>query len=288
MFPAGYMGTYINWLICRSDLDQSGKITNDPLNKSQTHAHNHAKRLTHMNLMRGMIWLIKNKPTEKMIHSWSAADGDDFMRRGAYAVQAIHRFDDDPVIINLHHNNDEDIYKFGTLNLFTKWNSSVILAAKHDDDIMNALQKDEEAATEWLVHNWKKISAGNGPINEYEVLYTLKMNREVFDLRLVTCLEEIDVNEFNYSCEMPKHCYDICIKDIVEDDFIDKFEEIINNTDSGNYDFSYVRDYHRTYTSAQDNRNLFRCLKEFRETGKVDKWWNSNPMTKAFLRHEQK
>ena len=74
--------------------------------------------------------------------------------------------------------------------------------------------------------------------------------------------------------------------EIYKDNLVDKLSNIMDNSQSGNFDFSYVKDFHQNYIDIQTNLQLLRELKEFRITKKVNSYLTSHPLIEALVIRE--
>lgn len=275
------MGTYLNWIIQVSD--KQGNAVLNPVTEN-ANAHNHIKRPTHQVILKHGIWRLLNKPQEKLVHCvHTTSTAEDYTARSAWAAYFILLSDPDPVIINIHDNNDDDIYKFGALNTYTKWKPFLKTREVWLPELFSkALAGD--TPPEFLAENWKKIFQNNSPLNMEEVYFNLDKQRAWLDIRIQESPDEVFENEYNISRDIkPNTIFDINMTDIMKANFIDKFAEILALTDSAEYDFTYAKEYHQTYVKAQNNFLLFDAIKKFREDGVRVDWWDTNPLTKSFF-----
>lgn len=278
------MGTYLNWIIRASDKDS---VTTEAPLSDETNAHNHIKRPTHQNLLKTMIWRLYNKPDETCIHAINVMEKDDYYARSAYAVQTIMRFDENPVFINVHDNDDDLINKFGVLNMFTKWPPFIKVTSLFYEEWLNSLDNDMDKAAQWIYENWDTFAVHNGPIKKEEIMFNLSKQNQWLEIRMEAGPGEVLASDYHIPQKLPDHLIDICLTDIMKDDFIDQFEKIIVATDSGDYDFSYAREYHQTFVQAQKNMKFFECAEQLQSDGTINSWWNTNAMTKALLMMEK-
>lgn len=283
LYPAGYMGTYLNWIISVSDIDLSAQSVFNPVTNIGN-AHAHIKRPTHQSWDKTLTWIAFNRPHEKLIYAINCREDADYRQHAAFAAQNILRIDPDPVIINIHDRDEPDLIKFGAVSMFTKWPTFMSALAIWHNDYNPGLDTDTVRARNWLYQNWKKFNPGNPKINSEEILYNLKTHKKWIDLRKAASPGEITDDQYCIPVDISeKHIYDIGIDDIVSDDFIEKFELILTVTDSGNFDFSYSRKFHPAFLNKQTTILWFDSVQLLRQQSKFSPWFNTNAMTQAMF-----
>lgn len=282
-YPAGYMGTYINWLISVSDVDLSKTTTKSPLT-SNKNAHEHIKYPTHLSLSKLLVWLIKNKPQHPLIYAINTRMDKDYHLTTEFAMQHIMRFDSDPVFINCHDNSEDDIIKYGAINMFRKWPTFISAIGVWHGDYNPALDDDIIHARNWLLENWKLLNPGNSPVNPDIIMYNLKGHRDWFNVRKQTAPLEITEEQYLIPSEMPSHLLEFNIKDILKNDFILVLEEKLKSIEVADLDFSYAHEYHKTFIDSQsDYSRWFESIENLRNNRVVDEWFYSDAISQAFL-----
>lgn len=281
-YPAGYMGTYINWLISISDQKLRQSTVTDPLTANHN-AHGHTKYPTHLSWSKALTWMAKNRPAHPLIYALNTRNHSDYHLTTEYAMQNIMRIDSNPVFINCHDNDNDDVKKFGALNMFRKWPTFISAISVWHNDYNPAADTDVIRARNWLMHHWKTLNPGNRPVNPEIVMYNLKGHRDWLSIRRQTAPAEITDEQYLVPDTMPTHLVEIPITDIIEPNFVDELAKSLAPCELGNLDWSYARSYHSRYVEAQDNRHWFRSIEQFRTSGLVDQWFFGDAMSQAFL-----
>jgi len=286
-YPAGYTGNYINWIIHRSERDLH---TVDQPVTGEMNTHHHVRIPTHQNFNKTMTWMIYNKPQDCMVYPINTIeDNVDYVTKTAYAVQNILRFDADPVIINIHDNNDDDIRKFAAINMVKKWSIYLDVKGLWHNEYNPYNDPDEDAAVAYLRDNWRDYIKNNPPVNTGEVQWHLDRQNEWFRLRNEKAPHEVTTDYYHIPKSIPDNTvYDVCVKDTIADNFIDTISGILYNSDCGDFDFAAARDFHPTFIESQTNKRWFEDIQTFRSTGTVSDWLMSDILTKSFVFEEKK
>jgi hypothetical protein len=282
-YPAGYMGTYINWMLSVSEKNKKTSTVLQPLTNSNN-AHNHLKIPTHLSWNKLLTWIAYNRPTDKKIYALNCRKSKDWWLAAEYAIQNIMQIDPDPVIINCHDSGNMDQMKFGSLNMFTKWPTFIrghLVWEKNKYD--PCFDEDPIRARNWFLDNWLELNPGNQPINSDIVMYNLKRNREWLEIRKQTASLEMTPEQYLIPSEMSGSLLDVSLLDIVSPDFPSLIQKWVEDIDLGEWNFDHVNKYHSTYVASQDNLKWFEYITTFRENRIVDPWLLSNTMSQAFL-----
>lgn len=283
LYPAGYMGTYLNWIISKSDQDLEKATVPDPLTVANN-AHQHIKKPTHQSWDKTLTWIAYNRPEEKLIYSINCREENNYRVHAAFAAQNILRMDPDPVIINLHDRSQSDLIKFGAINMFTKWPSYMSANAVWHNDYDPGSDSDIIRARNWLYLNWQKSNPGNPKINVDEILYNLNAHKKWFDIRAEIAPMEVDTEQYHIPLDISdKNIYDIGIDEIVSDNFIDTFGKILEESQCGNFDFSYADKFHCQYQSKQSTLAWFDAIDLARNEHKFSQWFNTNAITQSMF-----
>jgi len=282
-YPAGYTGSYINWLIHISDKDLSLSTVSDPVTEvGNTHAH--VRLPTHQNFNKTMTWILYNQPKTKKVYPINTVESEkDYPVKAAYAVQNILRFDPDPVIINIHDNNDLDTRKFAAINMVTKWSIYLDVKGLWKGDYNPFRDDNDTRAVNWLAENWKELIPNNLPLNRDEVNWHLTNQRKWFELRNKEAPWEVTQDQYLLPCEIPSTVYNVNVKDTVSDQFIDIISTILLDSGAGDFDFSYAQSFHPTFVERQKNRAWFADIETYRKTKLTSDFLLSNRLTRAFL-----
>jgi hypothetical protein len=281
-YPAGYMGTYLNWMIHASEQDLAKETVVDPVTEV-SNAHRHIKFPTHLSWAKALTWIAYNKPTKNLVYALNARKHKDYHLTPEYAIQNIMRMDENPVFINCHDEDDADTVKFGALNMFTKWPTFLSAIGVWHNEYNPATDSDSKQARNWLIDNWQKESPGNSKINPDIILYNLKGHRDWFDIRKKTAPLEMTTEQYLIPDGLPEHLYNVSIKDIIQKDFPRQFEDLVKSADLGDFNFDHCKAYHETFLSKQTNIKWFEAVEKFRTTKTVDPWFYDNALSQAFL-----
>jgi hypothetical protein len=280
-YPAGYMGTYVNWLISVSERDRRSTTTLDPLTEA-TNAHGHIKYPTHLSWSKALTWLAKNRPTQPLIYPLNTRCASDYHLTTEYAVQNIMRIDPDPVFINCHDGCNMDTKKFGALNMFRKWPTFVSAIGVWHNDYNPVMDSDIVRARNWLLDNWMILNPGNNPVNHDVVQYNLQGHRDWFCIRKQTAPMEITEDQYLIPDQMP-HVIDIDLRDILKPNFVTWLQKQLDNIDLGEFDWAHAQRYHATYIEAQENCQWFDAIKDFRQNCVLDQWLFKDAMSQALM-----
>jgi hypothetical protein len=283
LYPAGYMGTYLNWIISISDRDLEKVTVPNPLTDSNN-AHQHIKKPTHQSWDKTLTWIAYNRPEEKLIYSINCREDNNYRVHAAFAAQNILRMDSDPVIINLHDRGQLDLIKFGAISMFTKWPSYMSANAVWHNDYDPGSDPDIIKARNWLYSNWQTSNPGNPKINVDEILYNLNAHKKWFDIKTKVAALEVDTEQYHIPLDISdKNIYDIGIDEIVSDNFIDTFGKILEESQCGNFDFSYADKFHCQYQSKQSTLAWFDAISLARNEHKFSQWFNTNAITQSMF-----
>lgn len=277
------MGTYLNWIISISDHDLEKVTVPNPLTDYNS-AHQHMKKPTHQSWDKTLTWIAYNRPVEKLIYSVNCREENNYRVHAAFAAQNILRMDTDPVIINLHDRSQLDLIKFGAINMFTKWPSYMSANAVWHDNYDPGSDSDMVKARNWLYLNWQTLSPGNPKINIDEILYNLNAHKKWFDIKIQVAATEVSTEQYHIPIDISgKNIYDIGIDEIVSDNFINTFGQILEQSQCGNFDFSYADKFHCQYQSKQSTLAWFDAVNLARNEQKFSPWFNTNAITQAMF-----
>jgi len=283
LYPAGYMGTYVNWILTASEKHQRAGTVTAPLTATGT-VHNHLKIPTHQSWAKTLTWIAYNRPTDKRVYSINCRqESANYVDWPEFAMQNIMRMDPDPVIINCHDSGNLDQQKFGALNMFTKWPTFISARAIWHKDYNPATDTNIIRARNWLLDNWLELNPGNRPINPDIVMYNLDAHREWYQLRIQTAALEVTPEQYHIPDKMPTAFLDVALSTIVSPDFPNIMNKWAESIDLGEWDFTQATEYHSTYVASQVNLKWFECIRAFRNNRTVDPWLLSNAMSQALL-----
>jgi hypothetical protein len=289
IYPPGYSGSYLSWCFSKSERDLSISTIDDPLNISNNKkyggtgtAHLHYRIPTHSTIKEVMYWLILNQPKEKKIFLINGWDKGSIIE----TINNIMNFDRNPVIIHITGNNHYTRC-IGNINAITKWPlyfHAREFNKKYNIDFFN------------LSNN---ITTRNKFVDHYDDIFPIsfsldKPNNDPFSLAVMrnyykhwfTLRNEHNPHEINdeqyvMPYENPKHLYSIDLMDIYDNNIFNILEKIIQESDLGNFNFSFAKDYHPTYVSAQSSLKFKDEIFMFRHTKTLTAYLCSHPLLQA-------
>jgi len=301
LYPAGFSGSYVNWAISASDIDQSRITTLNPLNNIDSRqfggigtSHGHVRIPTHQTIFQHLTWVLANRPTDYRIYIINVAGDVSNREKGdtEFAASMILRYDPDGVIINIHDNNDSIIKAYGEINCTTKWPTYLSIRFKnsgitgHDPFNCNTLGfRNFAVKTPTLFHR--------GHPMDFSVLEAL-IDKEVSWYKERGRLQPHEVNSITYphleklaTLDVRSKVFELSCYDVVTDYFIDILNHILYNSDiSDNYDTSYVKNYHPNYVQAQQNLQWFESFRNWKDTGSIDDYLCSHSIIQAQILKE--
>ena len=324
IYPAGYSGNYINWAITKSDSLSSHSTVDNPINNvnsadygGEGTSHLHHRLPTHAGIKQLMYWLILHQPTKKQVFIINAPNPSSFFDEftpktdnlknlmvetaAEEIVSMIMNFDKDPIIIHITA-EDEDYRSVGTLNGFTKWPIFYKLQFADKMNIDISSLKDNIKLRNFLIKNYELVIPKSNQIifdkDSYEMNVGQLANpgkgfvqarlRWKYWFKTRNKFHSHEVNDTQYISPyfQPKHFFSIDISEIYQLDFISKLEQIVNQCDLGEFNFTQAAAIHPNYINAQVNLRYLDEIKEFRITKKLTTFLKSNSVVEALVIRE--
>ena len=295
LYPPGYSGSYISWCLSKSEESLAPVTVDNPINTSSTDkyggvgtSHLHHRIPTHQNIHQTIAWIILNRPIEKKIYLVN------FHNEGflGYSIDHIMNFDRDPVFIQISANN-ADTMALANLNAITKWPLYFQVAELDKQFDINLFSTDTTALRNKFVKHYndffpasfeldfhKKFDYVNN-VSEFRRQYQIWYN-----LRNGNNPHEVNESYYVKPKLVPDHFYNIDLMDIHKENLVDKLTKIVDNSQLGNFDFSYVKDFHQNYVNTQPNLKLLQELRKFRITKEVSSYLTSHPLIEALIIRE--
>lgn len=295
LYPPGYSGSYISWCLSKSEESLAPVTVDNPVNTSSTDkyggygtSHLHHRIPTHQNIHQTIAWIILNKPIEKKIYLVN------FHTEGflGYSIDHIMNFDRDPVFIHISASN-KDTLALANLNAITKWPLyfQVSELDKQFDIDLQSTNKIE--LRNKFVKNYDRFFPSSHPLDfqkefDYKenVMEFRRQYETWYNLRNSNNPHEVNESYYVKPKSVPDHFYNIDLMEIYKDGLTDKLSEIMHDSQSGNFDFNYVKDFHKNYVDTQTNLKLIQELTEFRITNKVTDYLTSHPLIEALVIRE--
>lgn len=298
IYAAGYSGSYTSWCLYKSEVDNKDTTVDNPINSVPSDkyggvgtSHLHHRIPTHAGIDPLMYWMILNKPIDKkiyLVNSWKS--------NWMYLFRTIHHimnFDRDPVIIHIA-SDDKDYRALGHINAITKWPLFFEIEGlyeKYGKDFCN-LTKGDIQARNMFVKNYDEIFREHGHMNftdddttTYHPMPSYKKLRTGYD-RWYTCRNTNNPHEVNETMfiephDAPKHFYSVDLKEIYELDFPIRLQSIVGESDAGDFDFDYVKNFHHNYIASQPNLKFITEIQQFRQTKLLTEYLTSHPLIEA-------
>ena len=293
LYPPGYAGSYLSWIISASDVDSARNTVTDPINRSTSRryggagtSHLHVRKPTHMGFVSIINWMMFNRPTDKQIYVVNCNKGSRYYdRRPDWAIKMILRSDPDPLILNISDRGVSDVRKFGSINTITKWpvyfNAIDPLADIGFDPYDCA---ESRQARNMFVERYDEIFPYNTDVDRANVLNSVNSYNRWFDIRNGDNPHEVTPDQFvlldGYACD---NIVDIGLADIFSPGFLDIFSPMLIDQRVGDFDFSNANQVHPRYLSSQRNMQWFDDIAAFRENGKPTDYLLSHSLTEAFM-----
>lgn len=301
LYPAGYMGTYLSWVLHKSEVSSADTTINWPINTVADPnskeggfgtAHLHIKSPTHLGFDHMIRWILFNKPQNPQIFTMSCCryTNSDYRKRPEFAIQYMSRFDPLASFVNIHADDDMDSIKFGCLNTLSKWPIYFKATGVWLDFGFDSAKDDtviDLSIRNFFIKNWKdKFPTNAKTANREEVKINLDNGQKFFDVRHSN--NPIEVPESQYLVptidDVWKNVHEFTLKDIMSDNFIDLVETRLGHT--GTYDFTYAKKFHPTYVEHQVNLQWFKDINAFRESGVLTDYLLKTNLAQAFVVEE--
>lgn len=297
LYPPGYSGSYISWCLHKSNTKTSEETINNPLNLSENEkfggkgtSHLHQRIPTHLVIENLIGWLIKNKPSDKKIYLLNSISYQQTLN----TIAVIQSFDDNPIIIQIA-TNDFDYRHFGYIQSYSKWSvfyKFKILTENYyqyninlSDDlppivIRNTLVKHFDLFED--IPNIIDFSAEDEIMNYHK----RRRQREInwYNVRSKAHPHEVNDSQFFVNLDLfPKNFFVIKLEEIMSINFIDILESLILNLDIDTYNFTYCKNFHKTYIDAQSNLQYLEDIKKFRNENELSNFLCGSPIVQAVV-----
>lgn len=295
LFPPGYSGNYLQWIINISEASKTEFTVKNPLLPNGT-SHAFIRKPTHMGLFNILTWIVKNQPTAPQTYVVYANTGPSWSDHPAHAAYRILKCYPDALIVNIHAANDDEA-KVAALNSYTKWTTWIY------DQVATAPVQEHTFDWEggkngiisigdrnWLFDNWRKFFTINDqPFNWEELTYNIDGFKRWYKVREELEPAETDTEQFNNFETFPTdNIFDLSLGELYSPDFFKttKFITWAESQHAGKFDWDYARSYHQTYLDAQDNLRWFTDVAIMREQKSVSTWLLKHTLGQAFVLEE--
>lgn len=291
IYPPGYSGSYISWCLSKSESILAVDTVDDPINTSTSAlyggsgtSHLHHRIPTHASIRELVYWLVLNKPTEKKIFLVNAWDTS----TAAFAVDYIMNMDKDPVIIHLTASN-EDTRALGNIHAIIKWPlyfyARGLTKMLGIDDISSDFSIE---ARNKYVFQYENCFPYSEPVdfNSDSFLQAREAYNNWYTVRNQFNPHEVNSSMYVEVQQNPKHYYNIDLMQIYSDDFISCIKRIMNETDSGDFNFDYATEFHPKYIAAQQHIKYIAQIAQFRKDKILTEYLCSHPFIESLVIRE--
>jgi len=262
IWPTGYYGSYIHWLISRSETDLSKNTVDNPFfNNGSSHAH--IKNPPHQTIENLIQSTLRNRYPNGTIYpigitSNVSYNGNhhNWMKSFENSFFWILRIENEPIVINIYNGHNEYYTKLAAINMYHKENW-VVESTPDDDGYYVFQDQDKLRARNYLVDNWKNIY----PYHDQQLTTnTVDLYREAINKGVQ---HRYDNESWEYNKEdnwihaTGKYLYNIKLEEILSENFINILQNILNDSKSGNFDLSQISHVHLEFLEKQKKyRNI--------------------------------
>jgi hypothetical protein len=296
LFPPGYSGTYLQWILNISENSKQHSTTKNPLLPNGT-SHGFIRRPTHTGSLNILSWIVKNQPGDPQTFAvYANTNTESYIDHPANTAYRFLRSYPDALFINIYAKTPDEM-KIGALNGYTKWNTwiydQVAFNPNHnynfdwDGGKTNLVSLHDR---NWLFENWRNMFPSNTtPFNWEEFKYNIDCFKQWFAGRKLREPQETDSQQFNDFAQFPDaQIYDISLGEIYSDDLFEsnKLFSWIESQQAGDFDWDYAKQYHKTYIDAQQNLKWVHHISDTRKHKQVSQWLLRNSFCQALLLEE--
>lgn len=304
IYPPGYSGSYISWLLHKSEISTASSTVDNPLNLSkndtyggQGTSHLHHRIPTHASIKMLAYWLILNQPKDKRIYLVNAWDQGKF----GDTLNAIVQMDRDPVIIHITADN-EDVRALGNINAITKW--FLYFKVRQLDTFFNFNDDPEDITsrnrfvelydiifpTSYTIDFDKNVDTSNlAQLDKKNSWYNSRDTYKLwYELRHKYNPHEVNESMYVIPKHKPDNYFSIDLLSIYGDNFTEILSNIINQLDIGTFDFTYASGFHQNYVDAQIHLQYITEIEKFRETKVLTEYLQSHSLIQALVIREIK
>jgi len=293
LYPPGYSGNYLQWLINASEKNLKEKTIKNPLLPDGT-THGFVRKPTHIPLLTLLTWIIRNKPNHNQTYIVNCYENKkNYQYNSAeWAAELLLRASPNSLIINICCETD-DQFKYGALNTYTKWPTFFLANTqfKNSFDPLGASKSlNSLDDRNYFYNNWKECFPINKNFN-WELFNEFnEMSNFWYDARNKLQPHEVNENEYTVYRTLPKDkIINIKLDKITQPNFLtDLFIPLIENQNIGEFDWEIPKLFHGSYIKAQKNLEWFQAISNFRLRQEVDSFLLKNNLVQAFTLLEMK
>lgn len=292
LYPPGYCGNYLQWIINVSEKDRSQNVILDPLLPDST-THGYVRKPTHLGPMHVLVWLARNGPISPQTFVVNCHNtGDSWTEHPGYAAHLFMRVRSNPRCISISAVDPDDIY-LGALNCYTKW--SVWFKANSIWNKSNFYNFDIDGGQDpcvpdisdrnWLYDNWRTKFPINKEFAWDEFEFGMRKNRAWYNVRNLYTPEEVNASEYNVYEFIPTNLIkEIRLGDLLSHGFLERtFIPWIEQQNIGDFNWEHAIAYHDTYLAAQKNLQWLNSINAMRQYKYVDKFLQKHSLVQALV-----
>jgi hypothetical protein len=295
LYPPGYSGSYINWAINAADCDLAQYTVSNPVNVNNSlqlggsgTSHLHIRIPTHQSIQQHLAWVLYNKPQDFRVYIINVGEHDIYQ-----AIDTLCHCDPTGVFINIHHNNNEDINSYGTINCVTKWPTFMEISLRtktSNSQFYNELNKNFDPYNcasdinfrNQVVKTQQRMFRHPSPLDKKKLASTIKNTTDWYDIRNLRQPHEVNETMYVARPDLTDRIFEIDCKTIADNQFISWFENFMSlSGTSTSWDIEPVSKVHHCYVSSQTNLQWFDSIDNWRLTGKLDKYLTSHSIIEA-------
>lgn len=294
LFPPGYSGTYLSWVLSKSEKHSRDLTVNDPINKKDSDqfggagtSHLHHRIPTHHGLFAHLTWVLYNRPEKPLIYllnsRYNGKEGNASVYSHVY-IKHIMDYDVDPVFIHLHDDNDPDWRTYAQINGICKWP----IYYKGQQCLENIYGFDsfdlENRATRNILAKYgHEICPYQGPVDMLSLVRERRWKKRWYDVRHRYNPHEVNESYYIKPELRPNFLYSINLATLHSGDLFDRLDNIVQESQCGDFDFGYCRDFHHNYVESQTNLQWFDSIQRLMQHRLADQYLNSNSVIQAMV-----
>jgi len=308
--PPGYYGTYVSWILYKSNKVTSSSTVDNPMNLSQTTqfggvgtAHGHIKEPTHITWSRILTWRVLNQSYDNRVfvinsghainrfenQNLSMEEENHFM-----ALLGIHPADRNPTFINMCSSSDADEEKYGIITQMLKWPTYFLAVWRLDLQIkkqfpeFDAFACNNIKSRNFFVKNYEWMFRVNNEVSEQEIDRIKTIMNHWYTVRHQ--YQPHEVNEDQYVSKFAAKVINVHLNDVLSNDFIDKLQAMLitRGVDLSEFNFDHCKEFHPTFLRKQLYTPWFNDIKQLRESGVYSDFLDSHAIIQAISLLEYK
>lgn len=256
IWPTGYYGSYIHWLISRAEKDLKKNTVDSPF-FSNGSSHAHIKNPPHQTIENLIQARIRNNYPDGTIYpigirsnvSYTGSQPN-WMKSFENSFFWTLRLEHEPVLINIYNGSNEYYTKLAVINMYNKENW-VVESYPDENDYYCFKDTDAIKARNYLVKNWKTVYPWH---DKQATVETVNLYREPENAAIQTRYknESWEYNrDDNWIYATGRYLYNIKLEEILNVDFISRLENILVDCEIGDFDFSDIKTVHTEFLSRQ-------------------------------------